>query len=367
MEQTVNRIKSSILDPDLARLFENTYPNTLDTAIRWQGYANNSDEELTFIITGDIDAMWLRDSANQLQPYAPLLSNGYNTSNSSLASLFRGAINLQARYVANYPLCNAFQAPTESGILPDFNWNDQVYPNYNHSEVYQCSFELDSLAAFLQLSVDYHSMTKDTSFFGKYNWPKAVESLLDTSETMMKPTYTSNSSVSDPPYTFKYCNNDLNNNGIGSPVAEGIGLIRSPFRPSDDPAIYQFFIPGNMMLASNLLRAAEIMYPVNTTLAARMVNMGTSLHAAIEEYAVIDHRKYGKIYAYEVDGYGGINIMDDANTPSLLSAPMSGYVNTSDPVYLNTRKMILGKGNPYWQQGKYFIYQVMQTSPLTSQ
>ena len=58
VEATVARFKSIILDPDLFRLFENCYPNSLDTAIRWKGYAaNNSDEELTFVITGD---MWVR-------------------------------------------------------------------------------------------------------------------------------------------------------------------------------------------------------------------------------------------------------------------------------------------------------------------
>ena len=161
VESTIDRVANDISDPDLRRLFTNSYPNTLDTAIKWRGNANDTGAELAFIITGDINAMWLRDSANQMQSYLPLLTA--SNSSDSLASLYRGVINLQARYILIDPYCNSFQPPVESGIAPSLNpsaSDDTVRPNYTNTSIFECKYELDSLAAFLEVSTNYYNASK---------------------------------------------------------------------------------------------------------------------------------------------------------------------------------------------------------------
>lgn len=310
VEEVIREMNRTIKDPDLFRLFENCFPNTLDTSVTWTGVSSTKPgEELTFITTGDIHAMWLRDSANQLQSYVSLLgpindknkdakADGDQKSTTShpsskLASLFRGAINLQSRYVLDSPHCNAFQPPAESGMTPgnDGNRADFVAPPYKPEVVFECKYELDSLASFLQLSWDYFSRTKDAGFFidasigrvpttgfgkgqvikrkkrtgrrnGTNGWLDAVVAVLDTAESMRRSTYESDGKVPDAPYQFRRVTNvateTLPNRGNGSPVKGDTGLVRSAFRPSDDATTFQFLIPANMMLAKYLGLCAEI-------------------------------------------------------------------------------------------------------------
>lgn len=240
--------------------------------------------------------MWLRDSANQLQSYVSLLkpapkgSPGPGPSPSKLASLFRGAINLQSRYIIASPFCNAFQPPAEADMPPgnDGNPHDIVFPAYDRGVVFECKYELDSLAAFLQLSWDYFSRTQDARFFvdasmsttawksrpgrrrrgGHHHdaWKDAVETILDVADKMRQPTYRADGMVPDSPYRFERfspaATETLPNRGNGSPVRDGTGMIRSAFRPSDDATTYQFLVPANMMLAHYLELCAEIMAKV---------------------------------------------------------------------------------------------------------
>jgi meiotically up-regulated gene 157 (Mug157) protein len=239
MEETITSMKAVIKDPDLYRLFENTFPNSLDTAVKWKGFAaSNSKEELTFLITGDINAMWLRDSANQMQSYLSLVTA--NSSYDSLASLYRGVINLQARYVNEAPHCNSFQPPIESGLAPTQNQAtpDNFSPYVDNQTVFECKYELDSLAAFLEISTNYYEATKDIQFFRDFNWVKTINTILDTTQALLHGTYASNGSVNDSPYTWMrdttIGTETLDNSGRGNPVQDGTGLVRSAFRPSDD-------------------------------------------------------------------------------------------------------------------------------------
>ncbi|CAN9440073.1 unnamed protein product [Alternaria alternata] len=351
------------------RIFENSWPSTLDTTIEWRGWSNTTSnldelegplmsmkpEELTFVITGDIEAMWLRDSANQLQAYVSVLKK--DDSPDSLASLFRGAINLQARYILENAFCNAFQAPDESGVVHKSSLNsDRITPLFDYYKVFSCQWELDSLASFLQLSVDYVTATRDYDFFqNSSNWTKAVEVVLETAESMTIDSYTEDGEWQHTPYTYcaPYGGTPINNCN-GSPHRGNIGLIRSFHRPSDDACTYQYLIPSNMMFSSALNTSSTItsrIMPRTSGLTARMQVLSTAINRGIEKYGIVSDPTYGKIYAYEVDGYGSVNIMDDPNVPSLLSAPFLGYTTLRDPIYQNTRRKILSRDNPYYAVG----------------
>lgn len=356
------------MDPDLYRIFENTWPSTLDTTIAWRGWSNITstmtqadgdgdsvgkrapipvedveEEELSFVITGDIEAMWLRDSANQLQAYTSILKP--NASFQSLASVFRGAINLQARYILEAPFCNAFQAPDEAGIMRRSSMNsDVITPSFDYYKVFSCQWELDSLASFLQLSNDYVTATEDYAFFGRGNWTAAVKKVLETTQSMTMDSYSDEGEWLHTPYTYcaPYGGTPINNCN-GSPHKGNIGLIRSFHRPSDDACTYQYLIPSNMMFSQALNATSDIMAKLEANneggnLTDWMRSMSLGIREGIERHAIIQDAKYGKIYAFEIDGYGSANMMDDPNIPSLLSAPFLGYIKSKDHIYRNTRR-----------------------------
>ena len=293
-----------------------------------------------------------------MQSYLSLLKP--DSSAHSLASLYRGVINLQARYIMIDPYCNAFQPPIESGIAPSINgaaFDDVVTPNYTNQTVFECKYELDSLAAFLEISHNYYNATQDIGFFKAYNWVKAIEIVMNVAEKEMMPTYQPDGNVSVLPYTFTRETNRASetteNNGLGNPANNGTGLIRSFFRPSDDATIFMFLVPSNMMFSRYLASCADIVSNIDgqSALAQRMSSLASSLRQAIETYAVSQTTKYGAIYPYEVDGYMSQNIMDDANIPSLLAAPVFGYLDVNDTTYQNTRKLLLSADNPYYMRG----------------
>ncbi|CCT70141.1 related to Meiotically up-regulated gene 157 protein [Fusarium fujikuroi] len=356
-----DEMDQAIGDPDLYRLFLNTWPNTLDTTVKWQGTsADDPDEELAFITTGDINALWLRDSANQLQSYKSVLSSnrGSPSNENDIASLFRGAINLQARYITKSPFCNAFHPPPEAKlrrVKRSLQPRDTVSPKYDPDFVFECKYELDSLAAFLQLSWDYYDETEDGEFFGKFGWAEAVKAILRVAKHMQEGTYDEQGRVQKPAYTWlrnaDSASETVSNHGHGAPVKGHIGLVRSFFRPSDDACIYQYFIPANMMFSRYLAACAKIMRPLDEKVAKEMEALAFDIEVGINKHAIIQHPIFGEMYAYEIDGFGSYSLMDDANIPSLLSIPHLGYKPASQHVYDNTRAFVLSSYNPYYARG----------------
>ncbi|CCU75576.1 DUF1237 domain protein [Blumeria hordei DH14] len=366
VEETIVRMKSVIQDPDLYRLFENTFPNSLDTAggINISDYGRYKCKFLQFtrvhlpkqLSDLTVQAMWLRDSANQLQSYISLLKA--DAGPNSLASLFRGLINLQARYIIAAPFCNSFQPPAESGLAQTRNQDhpDEVTPKPD-DVVFECKYELDSLAAFLEISSNYYEATGDIQFFRDFQWVRAISVIISTTESLLGGTYSANGSINMSPYTWqrytKSAIETLSNSGRGNPVQGNTGLIRSAFRPSDDATTFQLFIPANMMFASYLESASNIMaaHGAQEQLSTRMSNFSRRIRDAISKHGIVNDAKYGEMYAYEVDGFGSANLMDDANVPSLLSAPFLRYNKMDDAVYQNTRRFILSSDNPYFMRG----------------
>ncbi|KAF9892454.1 hypothetical protein FE257_001563 [Aspergillus nanangensis] len=370
VEQVIDDVTSRMVDKDLAQLFQNAFPNTLDTTIRWHTDGTAPSKKIkkkdanaaqwegpqTFVVTGDINAEWLRDSTNQLTGYQALAKK-----DEKLHTLIQGAINTQAEFVIQSPYCNAFQPPPPSGIQPTNNGqDDKVHPAYEPSVVFECKYELDSLAHFLALGSEFYESTGSTEFLTD-RWFMALNTVLKVLDAQSQPTFNEKGQFTTNQYTFQRSTTagteTLSLSGVGNPLNSGTGLIRSAFRPSDDATILGFFIPPNAMMAVQLKKTAHILRAAGKkpSLASELQKRGDNLDRAVREHGIVDHPKYGQVFAFEVDGYGSRILMDDANLPSLLSLPVLGYVDNGDSVYKNTRKMILDKaGNPYYLTGSAF-------------
>lgn len=334
VEETIKKTKAKLKDPKLAWMFENCFPNTLDTTVEYEMKSGKPD---TFVITGDIHAMWLRDSSAQVWPYLPLTRQ-----DQELKSLIAGVINRQTQCVLIDPYANAFNKEAEAG-----EWMSDMTDM--KPELHERKWEIDSLCYTVRLAWNYWKTTGDTSVFDD-NWQKAA--------ALICKTFTEQQRKNGPgPYKFQRRTerqlDTLSNDGYGRPL-KPVGLINSSFRPSDDAATYGFLIPSNLFAVTSLRQLAEISKKVtgDQAFARQCEALADEVFAAIQKYAVVDHKKYGKVYAFEVDGFGNATFMDDANVPSLLGLPYLGCVEENDPVYANTRKLVWSEDNPYFFKGK---------------
>ena len=334
VDAAIKTFQAKVKNPELQWLFENCFPNTLDTTVFYKEENGKPD---TYVITGDIDAMWLRDSSAQVWPYLQFVNE-----DKPLKNLIAGVISHQTKCILKDPYANAFyNDPNKVG-----EWKTdrtKMQPG-----VHERKWEIDSLCYPIRLAYHYWKKTGDKQPFDA-NWKKGVESTLAVFIDQQRKT-------GNGAYQFQRFTNhptdSLPMSGHGFPV-NPVGLICSAFRPSDDATIFQFLIPSNFFAVVSLKQAAEMVKAIHQDehLAAKLLALAKEVEDAIQKHAIVNHPKYGKIYAFEVDGFGSAYLMDDANVPSLLALPYLGAVDDQDEVYNNTRKFVLSTDNPYFYKG----------------
>lgn len=334
IEQVINEVTAQLTNPKLAWMFRNCFPNTLDTTVHFREDKDGNPD--TFVYTGDIHAMWLRDSGAQVWPYVQFAAQDEH-----LKRMIAGVINRQFLSITIDPYANAFNdGPTGGHWMTD---GTEMNPNDHERK-----WEIDSQCYPIRLAHEYWKVTGDTSIFGD-KWIEGMRAILSTlREQQRKEGHGSYrfTRVTDRQLDTKCCN------GMGNPV-KPCGLIASSFRPSDDATTFEFLIPSNFFAVTSLRKAAEILDTVNqdTLMAGECRALADEVETALKENAVVYHPKFGNIYAFEVDGFGNSYLMDDANVPSLLALAYLGDVVPDNPVYRNTRRFVLSDSNPYFFKG----------------
>jgi len=336
VEAAIEEIKKSLPGKEISWLFENCFPNTLDTTVDFEMLDGKPD---TYVITGDIDAMWLRDSTAQVWPYLSLIKG-----DEKLQQLIAGVINRQSKCIRKDPYANAFYKDETK----ESEWKKSDITDMK-SGTHERKWEIDSLCYPIRLAHKYWQLTGDTTPFDN-SWKEMVALILKTFKEQQRKT-------GNGPYSFQrntaWATDGVPLGGYGYPV-KPVGLICSMFRPSDDATIFPYLIPSNFFAVVSLKQAAEMINKIykDATLANECLQLAGEVEKALLQYAVVQNAQFGKVYAYEVNGFGSYNLMDDANVPSLLSLPYLDAKPVADPVYQNTRKLILSESNPFFFKGK---------------
>ena len=334
VEKKIKEIKSMLKNPYLAWMFENCFPNTLDTTVHFRELNGKPD---TFVYTGDIHAMWLRDSGAQVWPYVQLAND-----DPKLKEMLEGVIRRQFLCINIDPYANAFNDGPVGG-----HWQSDMTDM--KMELHERKWEIDSLCYPIRLAYHYWQVTGDASIFDEV-WMEAIGNVLKTFKEQQR-------KEGVGPYNFQRRTeralDTLNNNGNGAPV-KPVGLIVSSFRPSDDATTLQFLVPSNFFAVTSLRKASEILEKVNKNeaMANECKDLANEVETALKKYATYNHPEFGTIYAFEVDGFGNHLLMDDANVPSLLAMAYLGDVDINDPIYQNTRRFVWSDSNPYFFKGK---------------
>lgn len=332
LRELAGRVRQKLPDhPHLADMFEQCMLNTWNTTIK------RNPDGTTFVITGDIPAMWLRDSTAQVRPFLIPASG-----DEEIAGMIEGLIAQQFAYIALDPYANAFNREANG----HGHQEDKTMMN---PWVWERKYEIDSLCYPIQLS---YLLWKNTGRITQFNsaFEVGVWQIINLWIREQK-----HESGSD--YVFERLNgaptDTLVRGGKGA-VTAYTGMTWSGFRPSDDACEYGYLVPANMFAVVVLRYVSEIASEVlgNPELAQAAEELAEQIEGGIRRHGVVQHPEYGQVYAYETDGLGGVNLMDDANVPSLLSIPYLGYAPADDPVYLNTRRLILSRTNPYFYEGK---------------
>ena len=337
VDGAIESISARMRDPELAWLFSNCLPNTLDTTVTFTNTAAGPD---TIVVTGDIPAMWLRDSSAQVWPYLPFI-----TADPRLAQLIEGVIRRQTRCILIDPYANAFMPDLTS--REPLSWSKADHTAMKHG-VGERKWEGDSLCYPVRLAHEYWRITRDTRPFDA-SWFRAMHAIVETFTTQQRKT-------SRGPYFFQRkaesSYDTLSEGGYGNP-ARPVGLIYSGFRPSDDACIYPLNIPGNFFAVLTLERIGEMFTEIahDSASASQASRLRSEMKAALDTHARVHHPTAGDIWAYEIDGFGNALCMDDANVPSLLAMPYLGSCAETDPLYVATRRFVLSEANPYFYRG----------------
>ncbi len=337
VEAQIKRVKAKVADPELAWLFENCLPNTLDTTVTL-GEVNGKPD--AFVITGDIDCMWLRDSSAQVWPYLPLAAKA-----PELTRLFRGVIGRQARCILIDPYANAYMRdPTARTNL---KWSLQDVTEMRPG-VAERKWEIDSLCYPIRLAHGYWRATRDPVPFDA-EWRSAMATVVRTFRQQQR--------KSDPgPYVFQrpttLATETLMLEGHGAPTRK-VGLIHSMFRPSDDACVYPFLVPSNLFAAASLRQLSDLATEVmgDAAFAAECQGFADEVTAALHAHALTRDADGQPVWAFEVDGFGNALFMDDANAPGLSSLAYLGCVAHDDPVFQRTIKLAWSDRNPYFFKG----------------
>jgi meiotically up-regulated gene 157 (Mug157) protein len=334
VEQLIAEITAKMTDKELAWMFGNCFPNTLDTTVDHTVVSGKPD---TYVITGDIDAMWLRDSSAQVWPYLPLCGK-----DDALRQLIAGVVYRQTKCILKDPYANAF--------YKDENKQSEWHKDNTTMQrgIHERKWEIDSLCYPIRLAHGYWKQTGDTTPFND-EWEAAMLLVLNTWRTQQR--YDGKG-----PYSFmrmtEFATDSVPMGGYGYPVRPN-GLICSMFRPSDDATIYPYLIPSNMFAVESMKQLHEMMVATGRTKGLPLLTeLQQQVSKALADNAVVDTPNHGKIYAYEVNGYGSANMMDDANVPSLLSLSYLIPHVQQDKVYQRTRKYVLSADNPFFFSGK---------------
>lgn len=315
-------------EPDIARLFGSAF------LYSWQSVMRVLPDGKVFVSTGDIPAMWLRDSTAQVRPY--LLAAG----DPAVAEILVGVVRNQARYVLTDPYANAFNAEPDGAN----NGNDDLPKRA--PLVWERKYEVDSLAAVLQLGYGLWRATGRLDHADQ-QFEAASRAIVDLWELEQDHEHRST-------YTFRriggpHASDTLPRGGRGGPVAT-TGMTWSAFRPSDDRCAYGYSVPSNAMAAVSLRGLAELAAAAGwSDLSSRAGALSAAIASGIRDFGVVEAST--AIYAYEVDGFGPDVVMDDANSPSLLALPYLGWCVPNDPLYLRTREFVLSDANPYFYRG----------------
>lgn len=331
IQKAMKKADDAIQNEKLANMFRQCYPNTLETTTRLL------DDGTTFVFTGDIPAMWLRDSSAQVRQYLPFAKE-----DGDLQRLIGGLVRRQMECILIDPYANAFnEAPSYKSWDQDLT---EMGP-----WIWERKYEIDSLCYPIQLSYLYWKATGNTDIFDA-KFRKAAKSIIALWKTEQN-------HFEDSQYLFARTqgpkSDTLRNNRKGMPV-NYTGMTWSGFRPSDDACTFGYLVPANMFAVVVLGYMEEIAREIykDEDWEEAAAQLKEEIDFGIQTYGTYRHPVYGKIYAYETDGFGNYNLMDDANVPSLLSIPYLGYADKDDSVYMNTRRFILSQENPYYYEGK---------------